>query len=84
MKSIFKVLYFIIIIYINKIIMVIILLVFLSLLSLQGYSACHHNDFKIKHDLSRSAISILHPDNGSNVKGLVSIHQPNPLSPAYF
>lgn len=64
--------------------MILIHLALIASISLSAHAACnHHHPFQ-PQQMSRSAISILQPDNGSGVKGIVTMHQPHALSPVYL
>jgi Cu-Zn family superoxide dismutase len=60
-----------------SLLVLLILVVSISTLS----CGCSH---KKKVEPGRSAICILHPDNNSGVRGIVTIHQTHPMAPAYF
>lgn len=56
----------------------------LLLLSLLLAAACHSCHHQVRKEEGRSALCILHPDGGSGVKGIVTMHQSSPLHPVYY
>lgn len=53
------------------------------LLFLFSTSACPAHQHNIQES-SKSAICILHPDNNSGVRGIVTIYQEHPFAPAHL
>lgn len=47
-------------------------------------SKCACGRQKTPKNEGKSAISILHPDGNSGVRGIVTLHQQNELAPTYF
>jgi hypothetical protein len=68
--------------FIKRYMRVLLLCLISLLIAVQPKCACRKQ--KILKSEGKSAISILHPDGNSGVRGIVTIHQQNELAPTYF